>query len=60
MVKNTIVKLTPEMVATFFVTTLMLAKANRTSVINPNPTGISRPAMWKLSGTFHSRPSGFL
>ena len=58
--KKTIVKVTPEMVATFLVSTLMTASANSATVINIRPTGISVLPMWKFSGTFHSRAPGCL
>ena len=58
--KKTIVKVTPEMVATFLVNTLMIARANSDTVIIISPIGISVLPIWKFSGTFHSRPLGLL
>ena len=46
--------MTPDIVAVFFVRTLMLARQNSASVISPSPTGISMPRTWKFRGTFHS------
>ena len=58
--KNAKVKLAPEMVATFLVSTLTTARANSTTVMIIRPTATSLPRKRKFSGTFHSRPFGCL
>ena len=54
------VKVSPQMVAIFFVKRLTIARAKSATVINPNPRGNSFPAIRKFSGTFHSGSSGCL
>ena len=58
--KNAIVKAMPEMVATFLVSTLMMASEKSESVIRIRPTGNSVLPIMIFSGIFHTRFSGQL
>ena len=49
------VKRMPETVAVCLVKRLMTAALKSDTVINPRPSGNSRPPIFGLSGTFHSR-----
>ena len=58
--KKPMVKAMPEMVATFLVSTLMMARENSESVMRISPTGSSDLPIMILSGVFQSRFSGSL
>ena len=58
--KNTIVNARPEMVATFLVSTLIMASEKSAALIRKRPTGYSVLPMVKLSGVFQVRFSGCL
>ena len=51
-------KITPDIVAAGLVKRFTTAIPSSTSVINPSPTGISTPAIRKLSGTRNWRFCG--
>ena len=58
--KKAMVKAMPEMVATFLVSTLMMAREKSERVIRISPTGSSDLPIMILSGVFHRRFSGSL
>ena len=58
--KNAMVNAMPEMVATFLVSTLMMASEKSESVIRIRPTGSSVLPIMIFSGVFHRRFSGSL
>ena len=58
MAKKTTLKVTPAIVASDLVNRLTKAVISSTAEIAIRPSGTSRPPMWMLPGTFHSRFSG--
>ena len=58
--KKSRVKLTPEMVAIFFVNRLIKAIANKAAVVASKPIGISNLPTRRFKGNFQRLMSGYL